>query len=77
MSSPDLTDPVNGEDRALADFVTAYQEALAAGRPLPLSDGLSPAARGRWERIRYRLHLLARMGKQPPAPPLGPVKKGP
>jgi len=54
------TEAIDSEGRALAEFVTAYQDALAQGRPLPTPEALPAASLVRWERMRTALHLLAR-----------------
>ncbi|MFO0878225.1 MAG: protein kinase [Gemmataceae bacterium] len=46
------------EDPEFASFVTAYEEALVTGAPLPDDTRLSQRQRQDWQRIRPVLHLL-------------------
>jgi WD40 repeat protein/tRNA A-37 threonylcarbamoyl transferase component Bud32 len=57
MQADPPTNPVE-DDPQFAAFVTRYQEALAAGRPLPSPECLTPQQRHRWEQMRPLLHLL-------------------
>jgi hypothetical protein len=63
------------DDPAFVAFVTAYQEALADGRPLPNASHLDPAQQRRWARLRGLMHLLHRVAKRPSRPP--PPGEGP
>ncbi len=60
MAISDPTQTADSEDEVLSAFVTAYQEALAAGLPPPSPAYLSPRCQARWEKLRPALHLLAR-----------------
>jgi WD40 repeat protein/predicted Ser/Thr protein kinase len=63
VASGDPTETADSEDEALSAFVTAYQEALAAGQPPPSPEHLSPKCLARWEKLRGALLLLARAGR--------------
>src|SRR5438094_745194 len=63
MPSEVPSEAADSADRAFADFVTSYQDALSSGQPLPFPDNLSPEARARWEEMRGALHQLARTAR--------------
>jgi predicted Ser/Thr protein kinase len=74
MHHNDPTEPIDAEDHEFYCFLTAYQEALAAGAPVPQPNGLTPAQQHRWERLQPLLHALHRVGfsvKNSRSAPLG------